>query len=231
MTTRFAVRWLVLGVVTVLGCAAPGTQSQHPPWQEPLDAQAKAQNRMDLRLEEVTRNLMVLRERVDALEAGLKGMEQVQVETAPPPLKVVKLEPNPIPRADSEPVEADTGAADLYRKAFNAYRGGRFGEAILDFEEFLRGYASQEYADNAQYWIGESYYSQGEYEQAVVEFNRVLERYPHEAKAPDALLKIGLAYEKLGQPDRARVFWERLLSLHPQTEAAREAQQRLQAAR
>lgn len=232
MLHRLVIRCSLLGVLSlVLGCAAPGSQTQVPEWQAPLADQAQAQNRLELRLEELVRNLMLVRERVDTLETTLAEREQVRNQTEPPPLKVVRLEPPPLRTALAAPAPVDSVAADLYRKAFNAYREGRFGQAILDFEEFLRGHPDHEYADNAQYWIGESYYSQGEYEQAVVEFSRVLDRYPHEAKAPDALLKMGLAYDKLGQPDRARVFWERLTNQHPHSEASREAQQRLNAAR
>jgi tol-pal system protein YbgF len=214
----------------VSGCATPGSQTREPEWKTPLADQAQAQNRLELRLEEMTRNLLVLRERVDALETVQKAREQVQSQIEQPPLKVVKLEPVAPVAAPAAAAPVDTAASDLYRQAFNAYREGRFGQAILDFEEFLGGHPEHEYADNAQYWIGESYYSQGEYAQAAVEFNRVLERYPHDAKAPDALLKIGLAYEQLGQPDRARVFWERLTNQYPHSEASREAQRRLHAA-
>ncbi|MDF1553056.1 MAG: tol-pal system protein YbgF [Deferrisomatales bacterium] len=233
MAHRLAIRCSLLGVLSlVLGCAAPGSQTQVPEWQAPLADQAQAQNRMELRMEEMTRNLLVLRERVDSLETALNARDRVREQIEPPPLTVVRLQPpaQASPTAPAASTPADSAAADLYRKAFNAYREGRFGEAILDFEEFLRGHPDHEYADNAQYWIGESYYSQGEYEQAVVEFNRVLDRYPHEAKAPDALLKIGLAYEQLGQPDRARVFWTRLTTQHPHSEASREAQRRLNGA-
>ena len=231
MAHRLAIWCSLLCVLSlVLGCAAPGSQTQAPEWQAPLADQAQAQNRLELRLEEMTRNLLVLRERVESLETTQAEREQVRNQIEPLPLTVVKLEPRAPTAAPAAPTPADSAAADLYRKAFNSYREGRFGPAILDFEEFLRGYPDHEYADNAQYWIGESYYSQGEYEQAVVEFNRVLDRYPHEAKAPDALLKIGLAYEQLGQPDRARVFWERLASQHPHSDASREAQRRLNGA-
>ena len=161
----------------------------------------------------------------------MEGLQAVRKPVDPPPMRVVTLQPPRVETSVSGGTSpANPASADLYRKAFNAYREGRYGQAILDFEDFLRVHPEHEYADNAQYWVGESYYSQGEYEQAVVEFSRVLDRYPHEAKAPDALLKIGLAYENLGQNDRAQVFWGRLQGQHPHSEAAREARQRMSAA-
>ncbi len=225
--TRFPAVCAVLLVVS--GCAGTATRSGPPPWQPGLDEMARTQARLELRLEEVTRNLLVLRERLDAQEAALKDLQAQQAPAAPPkPLRVVRLEapPSPAPAARG-PAEPGSAPVDLYRKAFNAYREGRFGQAILDFEEFLRRYPDHEYADNAQYWIGESYYSQGEYGQAVVEFQRVIERYPQESKAPDALLKIGLAYDRLGDKEKARVFWSRVVDRHPDTEAARQARKLL----
>lgn len=212
----------------VIGCAGTQSQTQVPEWQTRLDELRNSQNRLELRIEEVTRNLLVLRERVDAQEAALAALSDTEkAPEAPPPLRVVRLEPT---RTEPVPLTAGgTAAADLYRRAFNAYREGRHAEAILDFEEFLQLYPDHEYADNAQYWIGESYYSQKEYEQAVVEFNRVLDRYAHEAKAPDALLKIGRSYEQLGDRERARIFWGRLVSQYPQSEAARSARKLLSA--
>lgn len=233
MINRLFINSLALVALLLgLGCAATNPQGAAPDWQAPLADQSQTLKRLELRMEEVTRNLLVLRERVAAVEKAQAERGQAQSPAVPPTLTVVKLQP---PAAVPEAAvtgagESDPAVADLYRKAFNAYREGRYGEAILDFEEFLRGNPNHEYADNAQYWIGESYYSQSEYEQAVVEFNRVLERYPREAKASDALLKIGMAYVQLGQPERSRVFWERLVNQYPHSEAAREAQKRLSAA-
>jgi TolA-binding protein len=150
--------------------------------------------------------------------------EKPKVETRPAPERVQSTGPD---REDRE-------AQDLYRRAFSGFRKRDFGRAILDFEEFLRRYPGHEYADNAQYWIGESYYSQAEepqamdkqptdkremYKQAIVEFRRLLDRYPDRETAPDALLKIGLCYDNFREADKAREFWNRLATKFPDTEA------------
>jgi tol-pal system protein YbgF len=213
----------------VAGCAG-GSKSQVPEWKPRLEELASAQSRLEMRFEEVTRNLLALRTRLEAQESALRQHEETRSELEQP-LKVVKLEP--VPRASVPPSAvgpadpADTDASDLYRRAFNNYKESKFGDAILDFEDFLRHYPDHEYADNAQYWIGESYYSQAQFEQALAEFNRVLDRYPQESKAPDSLLKIGLCYQKLGDQNRARAIWNRLVAQKPDTEAARQAQKLL----
>jgi tol-pal system protein YbgF len=227
--SRRALLWAG-GVLLFTGCAGPGSQARLSEPEPALAELRRTTSRLELRLDEVTLQLLALRERVDAQEAALAVRDRGREEEEPQaPLRVVRLEPPP-PGVDEGPREAlraSVPEADLYRRAFHAYREGRYGQAILDFEEFLLHNPDHEYADNAQYWIGESYYSQGEYGQAVVEFNRVLEAYPQRAKAPDALFKIGLAYEKLGEPERGAVFLRRLVSEYPRSEAALQARRLL----
>jgi tol-pal system protein YbgF len=220
----------VLVAFLLVGCAGLKQQSRAPEWQPAIDELVGAQARLELRVEELTRNLMAIRARLDAQETLVEELSQARAAPAPPPLKVVKLEPPPQSAKLPEVVPAPTQelpSTGLYSKAFNAYREQRYGQAILDFEEFLRAYPDHAHADNARYWIGESFYSQGEYEQAVVEFSRVFERYPDEDKAPDALLKVGYAYKKLGDLNNAKVFWRRVKTRYPESEAARKAKESL----
>jgi tol-pal system protein YbgF len=230
--------FVVVGTLVVLvGCAGTGSQPRDLQADARLDRLAQAQQRLEMRIDEVTRNLLSLRERVETQAAAVTELEEKAKAQPPmemPPLGVVRVEPlqeqepSPGPAATAPPQgkpSVSDPAAELYRKAFNSFREGRFGPAILDFEEFLRRYPGHAYADNAQYWIGEAYYSQGEYQQAVVEFGKVVERYPRGGRAADALLKIGLCYERVGDPDKARVFWRRLVDQYPGSEAARQVNQ------
>ncbi|MEW6489381.1 MAG: tol-pal system protein YbgF [Thermodesulfobacteriota bacterium] len=230
---RHVLPWIVL-LPFAAGCAGPGGQTRSAEWEPAVSELQRANSRLEQRLDEVTRNILSLRERVDAQESALASLQTARQEPEPrAPLRVVRLEPPPPvtdgPAADGP--RAATPAADLYRRAFNAFREGRYGQAILDFEDFLRRSPEHEYAGNAQYWIGESYFSQGEYEQSVLEFHKVIERYPQQAKAPDALLKIGLAFRELGEVERGTVFLERVAAEYPQSEAALQAQRVLRGER
>ncbi len=223
--------WCGLAIAGLLGCAGAPPQSPGPDWPSRLEELSKTQARLEMRIDEVSRNLLSLRERLDAQESALAAAKAARVEApaSAPPLRVVKLEPGapePAEPGGREP----SPAADLYRRAFNAFRAGKYGPAILDFEEFLRRNPEHEYADNAQYWIGESYFTQGQFEQAVVEYERLLSRYPQKSRVPDALLKIALSYEKMGDPKRGRAFLDRLVAEYPETEPAREARKLLSVA-
>ncbi|NTU60392.1 MAG: tol-pal system protein YbgF, partial [Deltaproteobacteria bacterium] len=203
-------------LVGLAGCAATNAETRPPEWQARLDDASRAQARLEMRVDEVTRSLLALRERLEAQEAALKQLREEKEaagEAPVPALEVVKVEPLPQPPPEGKelaqsPRAAPEGGApsDLYRRAMGSFRDGRYGQSILDFEEFLGRYPDHEYADNAQYWIGECYYSQREYAEAIVEFGRVLERFSQREKAPDALLKIGLSYQRLGEAEKARSF-------------------------
>lgn len=255
----WGVRWVLalwVAAAGATGCGALKTQSPSPEWQTRVDDLVRSQSRTEMRLDELTRNLLVLRERLEAQEGALKRLAEEgdsREEPVVPALSVVKVEPvdgeapRPGGRGGAEAAtekeafgeqagarvkrgdEGEPRPSDLYRRAYSGFRDGRFGQAILDFEEFLRRYPGHEYADNAQYWIGECYYSQREFGEAVVEFGRVVERYPRDGKAPDALLKIGLAYQQLGEMEKAKAFWKRLVSEYPAADGAAQAKKLLSA--
>ena len=63
---------------------------------------------------------------------------------------------------------ADEKAA--YDQAFQALKELRYADAAEEFQSFLDQYPNSEYADNAQYWLGESYYVTRNYDIALTAF-------------------------------------------------------------
>jgi tol-pal system protein YbgF len=102
-----------------------------------------------------------------------------------------------------------------------------YGDAIASFESFITAYADSEYAGNAQYWIGECYYTQHDFTKAIEAFTKVVDNYPKGKKVPDAILKVGYSLINLNQPDKARVALEALVEKYPKTPAADKARERL----
>jgi tol-pal system protein YbgF len=135
------------------------------------------------------------------------------------------------PRIPSSPsMERAPVAADplrLYRTAYDALRAGRHADAERDFQAFVRLYPGHDYADNAQYWLGECYYDLKQYAPAAAEFQKVVARYPLGNKAPDALLKLGFCLLALGDAKKGRETLSQVPSSYPRTEAARLAEERL----
>jgi tol-pal system protein YbgF len=132
-------------------------------------------------------------------------------------------------RVDREPAAANDAAANDYRAAVDLIKAGKHEDAITALRAFIATYPHHEYADNAQYWLGEAYYAQHDYQRALVEFRATIETYPRGNKVPDALLKVGYCYAALGQADRAHAVLEQVVNLYPKSEPAGLAQKRLEA--
>lgn len=125
---------------------------------------------------------------------------------------------------------SDGGAAanQDYRAAVELVKAGKMTEAVAALRAFLTSYPRHEYADNAQYWLGEAFYAARDYQHALVEFRATIETYPRGNKVPDALLKVGYCYSALGQGDKARAVLEQVVNLYPKSEPAALAAKRLE---
>ena len=129
---------------------------------------------------------------------------------------------------DVPPAANADDAGESYRAAVELVRSGSHGQAVDGLRAFLRKYPRHDYADNAQYWLGEAFYAQKDYPHALSEFRNVIETYPRGNKVPDALLKVGYCYQALGQTEKARAVLEQVVNLYPKTEPAALASKRLE---
>jgi len=115
-----------------------------------------------------------------------------------------------------------------YQRAFNLLKEGRYEQATNAFTAFLEAFPNGQYADNAQYWLGEAYYVTRQFEPALKKFELLVDKYPSSAKLAHAQLKIGYIYDELGESAKAREILSALSAQHPKTTAARLARERLQ---
>ncbi len=122
-----------------------------------------------------------------------------------------------------EPLEAQ----DEYRQGVRAMQERQYERAIQHFRTFQRKFPDSPLADDAQYWIGESYFLQRDYNRAILEFNDVL-KYRKGDKVPAALLRQAQAFLEIGDRTDARLIYQKLINDHPKSEEAREAQAQLQ---
>jgi tol-pal system protein YbgF len=162
---------------------------------------------LDSRLQSLETNQTATMEQARA--AVLASAQAAAATAAPPP----------------RPVGSDQ---DNYNAAFDLIQGRRYPEAASAFAGFLQAFPESPLADNAQYWLAETYYVQRQFQQALPEFERVINAYPQSAKLPDALLKIGYCNFELKQWDAARTALEQVSRQFPGTTAARLAVQRLE---
>ena len=129
------------------------------------------------------------------------------------------------PVAHSAPV--NSSEKEIYDVAKRAYDQGDYEAARQGFESFLKRYPQSGEADNARFWIGESYFKEGWYQKAILEYQEVIEKYPNDNKAPSAYLKQGLAFDKLGEKANARLVFQALISKFPNSSEAKTARQKI----
>jgi tol-pal system protein YbgF len=119
-------------------------------------------------------------------------------------------------------------AGNDYRAAVLLVKAARYDEATAALRAFIAAHPRHDYADNAQYWLGETFYAQKDYVRALTEFRAVVEAYPRGNKVPDALLKVGYCYQAMGQGAKARAMLEHVVNLYPKSEPAMLAAKRLE---
>lgn len=154
------------------------------------------------------------------LEASKQGVSKP--EPAP------KSEPTPKPTPKPEPlVKKKPTEKDIYQSAKAAFDKGDIDGARQGFQDFLGKYPKSGNADNAQFWIGETYYREKWYEKAILEYQKVIENYPKGNKIQASLLKQGLAFFNLGDKTNSRLILRELVSKYPKSNEAKIAKRKL----
>jgi tol-pal system protein YbgF len=116
----------------------------------------------------------------------------------------------------------------VYNEAYNTLQAGNNRSAREQFKKFLNSYKSSELADNAQFWIGESYYREKKFEEAILSFEDLIKNYPKSAKIPEAYYKQALSFSAINDMIAAKARLEMLLNEYPDGELAQRAKQKLQ---
>jgi len=180
--------------------------------------------------------------RLQQLETGQASAPPMDASPALAPVPVPVIPPAtgtptrvPIPEPETMPPPAarvpqpeQAGERAEYEQALAVLREGRYAEAAQAFNGFLASYPGSSYADNASYWLGETYYVTRDFDRALATFQGLTENYPNSPKASDSYLKTGyIYYEKKDWP-AARQALEEVVNGYPGTTAARLATDRLQ---
>lgn len=237
---------LVIAITSVLSTACVTTPPEEDPVVQRLseldgrllriERVLSNQSLLDLsqRLEAVQTEARALRGQIEELQFRQQGAGEQQRELYDDlnrRLEAIETSPTtPVgPTAttsDGLPVPGGDDRAN-YQAAFDLLREGKYAEATEGFRTLLTRFPNSSMGDNAQYWLGESYYVQRQYQEALRAFQVVLEKYPQSRKIPDALLKIGYCDYELQNWRDARTALNQLVQQYSDTTAARLAQQRL----
>lgn len=139
---------------------------------------------------------------------------QPTLKSVQPPAAQIEQQP---------PVRTMQQVQQRYKAALLAYKKKQFNTAIQAFRAVLNTPFPHSLKDNAQYWIGECYYTQGNYGEALTEFKQVPLLYPKGNKVVHAQIKMAYCYAHLGQREQARALLIQLERKHPQDPVVRRA--------
>jgi tol-pal system protein YbgF len=172
-------------------------------------------------------------DRFKGLETRIGGLETKIGELA---TKQIQMETErSAPTKEKEPIPETRGVStvvgDLYRDAYETFQKGNLEEARRRFEAFLKQYPNTELSDNAQFWIGETYYLKRDFEKAILEYEKAITKYPEGDKVPAALFKQALAFSELGDKTNTRSTLRKVIERYPHSDQADMARKRLEALR
>ncbi len=81
-------------------------------------------------------------------------------------------------------------AEQHFEKAVERIGQLMFEEAITEFEKVIKLVPESKIAQNAQYWIGQSYYKAGKYDDALSTFEKFIKDHPESAIVPVTQLMV-----------------------------------------
>ncbi len=179
-----------------------------------------------------------LQEEVEALRATVQAFQQAAVAAAAAaaapvdpnaPVDPSLPAPAPVAPAPATPLPSAAGLSPtrLFDTARADFFAGQWDSAISGFQAFLKTFPKSELADDAQFNIGDTYFSQNKWAEAVAEYDKVINGYPNTNSVPLAYYKRGMSQERLGQTDAARASWETVVKMAPDSDAGRLAKQLL----
>lgn len=172
-------------------------------------------NSLEARLKELNDKISKLSEQKPQVPEGMKKTEE-KVPASQDSSKSRDLREHD---ASGDPLKA-------YEESYNLFKEKKYKEARDGFNRFIKDFPKSDLADNAQFWIGETYYAEKDFEGAILAYEIVIKNYPQSEKLPGAMLKQGMAFLELGDKKTAKVIFERLIEKFPDSKEAEVAKKK-----
>jgi tol-pal system protein YbgF len=190
---------------------------------------------LESQIQEMERKAEMQPESPPSASSGSSGFSSRMPPVIPDTAMQAPVSPTSIPKTPSPPevskpapAPSDTEITALYQQGLQRLMEKRYEKALSIFREITRLNPSHPLADNAQYWIGEIFYSQRDFQTAMREFQKVVDLYPEGNKTPDAHLKISFSLIGMGKKEEAKIELERLIARFPAEEVSNVAKTRLE---
>ncbi len=207
---------------------------------EQRDVDRRAFADQKLLVDNVAQGVRILRETIDDTNVRISSLShelealRFAIPPTSPPMTEFVIDPatgerfeRVGPPAPTVPVGPGVSPQRMYDTAWADYTTGQWALAIQGFEAYIETFPRSELADNAQFYIGQTYFADGRFEDAVVAFDQVLASYPDGDAVPEASYKLGEALNRLGEADRAKAAFALVVENYPGSTMAILAQQSL----
>jgi tol-pal system protein YbgF len=211
---------------------------------EDLRADTKARTgKLETQLEQSQRTQLELNNQIEALRgeiAKLRGQVEVLTYELEASTKRQKdfyldldtrlrtLETKPVAAAEPE-VDPAAEPRD-YEAALNLLKGGKYAEAQLAFEAFIKTWPQSSFQPAAHYWAASAAFQTKAYSRAAELYREVHAQWPADVRAPEALIGLANTQQIQGDAKGAKKTLDMVIAQYPGTPSADVARQRIKQA-
>lgn len=213
------------GCSTLFERAEDTSDKAQNPASQTVSKGSESTEEKDARIRDLERTVSTMTAKVEELET------QVRAKNNPPPMRQnfdspkIKAGSAPKPQiygSDPEKGFNNDSGVQSFRQGKALFDSDRYPEAILGFSAFLETFPRHPIADQAQYFLAESYYRQGEYRIAEQEFQKLIQTFERSSRVADSYAKLALCSQKIGNASDAERYRTQLDALFPSSPAARD---------
>lgn len=115
----------------------------------------------------------------------------------------------------------------MFSEGYTELSDGNYEGSRAKFKEYLSRYPKSAKANDATYWIAESYYREGQFEESILEYQRFIDTYPKDQRVPLAYLKQGMSLVEIGKKEEAKLFFQTLIDKYPNSDEAKTAKEKI----
>jgi len=121
-----------------------------------------------------------------------------------------------------------TEAQRLFQQSYGDYLKGETEIARMGFDLYVKEYPTTNMADDALYWVGETFLAEEQPDSARIAFMHLEDGYPESNRLATALLKRGIIRLDMGDISAAKRLFNRVINEFPDTEEKDLAELKLQ---
>lgn len=193
-----------------------------------VDQLTKDAERSRQALEEMQAQIAAMQAQVDQARADLeKARLAAEQRLAAAEARVDALEKGATkPVKPDPPKTADREA--MWTAAKGRFDAGQLTDARTELRAYLKAFPKDDRADDAQFYVGETFFKEKQFEKAIAEYQKVIENYPDTADfVDDAFYAAGLASIELKWCVDAGAYLGEMLKRYPKSPLAKPAKTKL----